>query len=181
MQLQKLKVIEYDQLTSTNSYLKENYLKYSNLTVIKANYQTNGYGQFDRNWVSNKNENLLMSFLLRDFNIEYMNMLKKIVIESLLIFLKTTGINGKFVEPNDIYVNNKKILGILIETKINSLKDKFKYVIIGLGININQTKFSIENATSIKSEIGTEYGISKAFSSIINIFVKNFNDKMKLL
>ena len=59
-------------------------------------------------------------FLLRDVELPNINFMKeKLIIDCLLKLLKKYNINGKFEEPNDISVDDSKILGILIETKLN--------------------------------------------------------------
>src|SRR5690554_8185763 len=58
-------LMEFDIIDSTNEYLKNNYQKLPNFTIVKANYQTKGRGQFGRVWESNYNENLLFSLLIK--------------------------------------------------------------------------------------------------------------------
>ena len=63
--------------------------------------------------------------------------------------------------PNDIYVGNRKICGLLIQNSITS--QKIQSAVVGIGLNVNQTKFSnkIPNATSIKKEVGEEVDLKK--------------------
>lgn len=181
LQLNKLKIIEFDEIDSTNDYLKNNYKNYENLTVIKTKFQTNGRGQFERKWESIAGENLLCSFLLIDMNINKIDFIKQIVVESLIILLNKYDISGKFKEPNDIYINNKKILGILIETNVKPNTNFYNYIIIGIGLNINQENFSIENATSMSVLNNTKYSVDAIMKDLIDIFIQNFNQKMLLL
>lgn len=182
MLLHKLKVVEFDEIDSTNNYLKNNFLKYSNLTAVKTKFQTEGRGQFERQWLSNKNENLLFSLLLRDINILNIKIIKQIVVESLQILLKTLNLNGIFKEPNDIYINGLKVLGILIETKVNKNNELFDYIVIGIGINVNQIEFDESlNATSLKLLNKLDYSADELFRSFLEIFMQNYNEKMSLL
>ena len=77
----------FEELDSTSTYLKKNYLKYDNMTFISASYQTNGHGRNNRNWHSNPKENLLFSILIKDKNsqkiIKY-DLLKKVLFSELL-------------------------------------------------------------------------------------------------
>lgn len=181
MQLRKLKIIELDEVNSTNDYLKDNYHQYDNLTVIKTKFQTKGRGQFERSWESLKDENLLFSMLLKGLDVNKINILKQIVLESLLILLETLNVKGIFKEPNDVYVEDKKILGILIETKLSENNEQYKYVIIGIGLNVNQEEFNEKNATSLKKLKNKIFEINDIFSSFISIFMKNFNEKMRMI
>ena len=83
--------------------------------------------------------------------------------------------NTYIKKPNDIYINNKKLAGILIETKY--LENKLLYVIIGIGININQKKFPKEiktTATSIFLETGKTFDVYEVLNYINDNFYKEF-------
>jgi|SRR5690625_972064 len=168
-----MKIITFDEISSTNDYLKDHFNKYNSFTIVKTNYQNKGRGQFDRVWNSEKNKNILFSILLKDISINKIETIKNIINYSLLTFLNQYNIKGIFKEPNDILVNNKKILGILIETKTLNIK-YYEYVIIGIGINVNQTNFNNFNATSFKLLNKTNYDINTLFNELI----KTINDNL---
>lgn len=164
-----MKIIYFDKIDSTNNYLKNNYKNIEHNTIIKANYQTNGRGQFDRFWFSNENENLLFSILLKDVKLSDSNYFKNKVTKALINLLSKYNIKGVFKEPNDILVNGNKILGILIETKTTN-NQTFDYYIIGIGININQDFFLNLEATSFKILNNEVYNINEVLYEFINIF-----------
>jgi len=172
--LDNFKIISFDEIDSTNSYLKRNYLREENLTVIKANFQNLGRGQFERKWFSNKGENLLFSVLLKDIKIDYISKIKDSIINSLLIVLEDFKINAYFKIPNDLYVDGKKICGILIETLIRN--KTCEYVVIGVGLNINQEIFD-ENfdATSMKILLKEKIEIDLVLKKILEKFLFYFN------
>ncbi len=101
-------------------------------SVVLADFQTKGKGQRNNSWSSNREENLLFSFLLFP-KIELSKQFVLHIITSLSVYnvLKEIGLtNIKIKWPNDIYVNNKKICGILIESQIFQKKNKevrFRY------------------------------------------------------
>jgi len=167
----KLKLIYLKEVSSTNDYLILNHQKLSNYTVLRTDYQTNGRGQFLRTWTSNKSENLLFSILLKNILIIDIDNIKKIIIESIMEFLSKYNLKPKFKLPNDILVNNKKIVGILIETLTKSHYE-YKYVVIGIGININQTEFNDLIATSLKLETKKDYNLDDLFYEILTIIFK---------
>ena len=88
---------------------------------------------------------------------------------------KKYDLNTYIKKPNDIYINNKKLAGILIETKY--LENKLLYVIIGIGINVNQKKFPQDIntiATSIFLETGKTFDIYEVLNYINDKFYKEF-------
>lgn len=173
LRLDSPKFIFLESVDSTNNYLKQNYQSLKNNTFVRTNFQTEGYGQFDRVWESEKDANILFSVLYKDLKLNDLNNLKEAIINALLSFLKTLKVAATFVEPNDIYVNNKKILGILIETKIAN--SNLEYVIIGVGINVNQTKFETKLATSIKLETNESHNINNLYQSLIKEIIEELN------
>lgn len=140
-------VLSFESVTSTNDYLKENYQKLNHLTIVAADFQTKGRGQFLRTWESNSKENLLFSILLKNVKSDDVSLVQSIIVEMIISFFKFRQIPVYFKEPNDFYVDQKKIGGILIETKIK--KSSCLYLIVGIGLNINQEDFENKNATSV--------------------------------
>ena len=129
-----LKFIKFDELSSTNDYLRRK-LDAEEYDVIIAKKQTNGRGKRGRVWISNEGSALF------SFTVEYKEeLLNRITIFSSYIvymvlknFLNESNKDRlKFKWPNDIYYNNKKLSGILVE-KID------EDIIIGIGLNINNT------------------------------------------
>lgn len=169
----KIKVKEFLELESTNDYLKENYRKLDSFTVIKTQFQTNGRGQFNRVWNSMPNENLLFSLLLKDIPKEKIEKIRKWVILSLMTTLKNYKLDVRFKEPNDIYINDQKLCGVLIETKLNS--GICEYIIIGIGLNINQTVFKDLEATSFKKTMNETYKVNSVFKKILAEMVKQYD------
>jgi BirA family transcriptional regulator, biotin operon repressor / biotin---[acetyl-CoA-carboxylase] ligase len=168
LQLDK-KIINLDIIDSTNDYLKREYLNLENKTIVKAGYQTLGRGQFDRLWQSESNQNLLFSILYKNYELGKISDLKILIKDSLLKLLSKYNIKGTFKEPNDILVNGKKILGILIESKINSNSNYYDYVIVGIGININQTLFNNLEATSFKILNNKNYIVDEILNKLLEI------------
>lgn len=165
-------LLEFDSIHSTSDLLKENHSYFPHMTFIRANHQTKGRGQFDRIWLSNHGENLLFSVLIKDIPIHKSYEMKLWILESLVIYLKRFGIDVYFKEPNDLYVDDQKICGILIETQSSS--SLFEYAVIGIGINLNQKYFPGMNATSIAKIIGHEINLKETFQDLIAIMIKEF-------
>ena len=158
---------------STNDYLLKLLKKknYEEGTMVHTNYQKNGRGQRNNEWLSENGKNLTFSFLLEPY-VELSNQFFLHIITSISIFKTLLKINIKNISikwPNDIYVNDKKIAGILIE---NLVYRKFIHKsVIGVGLNINQANFGSLNATSIINETLKKHSLDQ----ILKIFKSTFN------
>ncbi|MBE0701561.1 MAG: biotin--[acetyl-CoA-carboxylase] ligase [Acholeplasmataceae bacterium] len=141
-------IIEFEKLTSTSNFLKEKYLDFPSFTMVRSDFQTKGRGQFDRTWESLPRKNLLFSLLLKNIPFHQLEKIKTWMINQLNNLLVSFNLDVEFKPPNDLYVDDKKICGILIETKTG--EGKFEYVIIGVGLNVNQLIFRSSHATSIR-------------------------------
>ena len=170
-----MKITFFDTIPSTNLYLKENYQKLDNLEAVVAKHQTAGRGRTGRSWKDS--EGLLMSILIKENIIpKYVESLSLLVCASIFKALKkyTSDIIIKW--PNDILINSKKVCGILLESVV---KEKIECIVIGFGININDSKFDedIENkATSLFLETGTRNNINNLANEIYEIFLIDYEN-----
>lgn len=165
-------LLEFDEIESTSNFLKENQTYFPHMTIIKANHQTGGRGQFDRTWESKPNENILFSILLKDIQFDDMYKIKGWIVTSLMAFFHQNHLIASFKKPNDLYINDKKICGILIETQ--STLDQFIYAVIGVGLNVNQIDFSQPKATSMKHETQKTYSLKTLFEQLLSILMKEY-------
>jgi len=164
-------LIEFDIIDSTNEYLKHNYRKLPNFTIIKTNYQTKGHGQFGRDWESNYKENLMFSILIKK-NLPFSSsVINPIVVSAIFNTLDEFDIDVRYKYPNDIYIGNKKIAGILIETKYDN--QELEYMIIGIGINVNQEKFETLGAISLKNILDKDIDINHVFKRLLKHLSNN--------
>lgn len=155
------KFLYYKSVSSTNSLASE-LLSRERLpegAVIYTDYQTAGKGQPGKRWESENGKNLLISIILYPSNLKPGQQFLLTVTFSLGIcdFLDRHFSGSKIKWPNDIYVKNDKIAGILIENSI--LEDSVESSIAGIGLNINQENFpsEIPNAVSLKMLTGIFY------------------------
>jgi BirA family biotin operon repressor/biotin-[acetyl-CoA-carboxylase] ligase len=157
---------------STNNYANRHLLSKAaeEGAAVLAHFQKKGRGQSGNSWESEPGMNILASVLLYPtFIVAHQQFyLSKITSLAILDFLseKTTKVSIKW--PNDIYVGNKKIGGILIENSVqgNALHSS----ILGMGININQQKFpeTIPNPISLKQITGTTYKTKELLEAILH-------------
>ena len=150
------KIIHIDETDSTNRWLKENGKEGM---VVVAAYQTAGKGCGSNSWESERGKNLTFSMLIHPEGIPANEQFRITEMTSVAL-CETLGhyINNK-VEikwPNDIYVGDRKICGMLIENRLqgSAIKDS----IIGIGLNVNQTEFRSDapNPVSIRQLTGQE-------------------------
>ncbi|MES2656955.1 MAG: biotin--[acetyl-CoA-carboxylase] ligase [Bacteroidota bacterium] len=155
-----------NQVNSTNNYLKS--LPAQNGLVVYSAYQTAGRGQANSVWESEVNKNLLCSILF-EFNkvpVEqqaYINMAVSIALQQVVFKLAQTKCYIKW--PNDIYINNRKIAGILIENSIQG--ENIKQTVVGIGLNVKQTHFFNKNAISLNNIINTPFEIEEVLNVLL--------------
>ena len=148
------KILYFDSLSSTMDMAAQLGMNgASEGTVILAEAQTKGRGRLGRAWFSPKRKGLYLSLILRPVILPTQaSILTLLSAVSICEALKqTTGLVPQIKWPNDILINNKKLGGIL--TQIIAETDKINFVIIGIGINVNNDKKSlILGATSLREQ-----------------------------
>ncbi|HSG68036.1 MAG TPA: biotin--[acetyl-CoA-carboxylase] ligase [Bacteroidales bacterium] len=148
-------IIFFKEITSTNDYARKLLAseKPEGGTVIQAGHQTAGKGHDGNSWESEAGRNILLSMIIYPGELEisrqfYLSMAAALGIAD---FLRDIIPDRKILIkwPNDIYVEDKKIGGILINNEI--MGEHFEHAIVGIGLNVNQVKFSddIPNPTSL--------------------------------
>jgi len=163
--------IQLDDVSSTNLYLR-NLIKDKSINeniLVSTNYQEKGRGQRSNIWESEKNMNILISFLYvhttNNYDLFKFNMLISLAIYDFLSKYFKTGLKIKW--PNDLMINNKKIAGVLIQ----NIESNFKSI-IGVGININQKEFKnfSPQATSFSNELNKEFNRNALILELMNNF-----------
>lgn len=171
-------ILEFKELASTNDYAlelaKKNDKLLENGLVVWTRNQTNGRGQRENSWISEKDSNLTFSIVLNQLQLAVSNSfyLSMAIALGVTNYLTENNIIVQIKWPNDILVNKQKMAGILIE---NSLKGNLiNQSIVGVGININQQKFDNLNATSLFNETNIVYDLKPELLKIIKCIEKQF-------
>jgi BirA family transcriptional regulator, biotin operon repressor / biotin---[acetyl-CoA-carboxylase] ligase len=170
----------FKDLPSTNShaasFLKEKTVAEG--SVIYTNFQTAGKGYAGNRWEAEDGKNLLISIILypsflRTTDQFYLSMTISLGICD-FIDRYISGCRVKW--PNDIYINNDKIAGILIESAI--LADTIEYSVAGIGLNINQEKFlsNAPNPVSLYQLTGRTYDLPKCLDQLTGDLDKRYKD-----
>ena len=151
-------VCYFDELPSTNSYVKK--IPRDEIEqgmICLTNHQTKGRGQYERTWESQSGQNLTFSMVFVSPKAERFHVLTLACALAMVEYfdeLLTTSC-AAIKWPNDVLLNDKKTAGILTETVFTG--NTFDRLVIGIGINVNQKKFSPELtdlATSVSLEAG---------------------------
>ncbi|MGL6064820.1 MAG: biotin--[acetyl-CoA-carboxylase] ligase [Fusobacteriaceae bacterium] len=165
-----MRIFRLDEINSTNTYAKE-METIENHDLIIAKQQSSGRGRRGNLWESELGAGLFTFIIENSENLDLEKILKLPLVMgfSVLKALKNhpellfnEGLDFKFKWTNDIYLNNKKISGILMERYSN-------FFIIGIGVNINNREFRevSKKATSIFNELGKELDIESVIFSIV--------------
>lgn len=149
-----MNIIHLDKVNSTNSYLASIANDSPHATIVSAHQQTAGRGQRGNSWEAQPGKNLTFSILLRPKGMsprEQFFISEAValgIVDAIRHYLPEKHISIKW--PNDIYVDDSKICGILIENSI--VGTKLSHSIAGIGINFNQEQFFSDapNPISVK-------------------------------
>lgn len=173
------KIVCFDKVESTNEVCKKLYFENAEEgTVVIADTQSTGRGRLGRNWTSKPKSGVYMSILLKpDINPAKLSSVTLCAGLAVCTALKEDfGINAGIKWPNDIVVDGKKICGIL--TEMSGQMQKVDFVVVGIGINVNNESFPEEiqhKASSLYLLSGKKFKRSSIAKAVLNRFDKIYN------
>lgn len=177
------RVFTFEKIDSTNNCAKAlaNVGKEEGIVVI-AEEQTAGKGRLGRSWEANRGENLTFSILLRPkVSPEAINLLPLSVGVAIAEAIeRVTRLKVECKWPNDLLLNGKKVAGILMESSMR--ENTIDFVVVGVGLNVNQTQFPPNlqtRATSLKLESKQEIDRARLFKEILASLETNYYAGMK--
>lgn len=157
-------------VTSTNVYARKLISEGSpeDGTIVIAGEQTQGKGYGENTWVSKSGKNLTFTIILYPYFLkaEHQFLISKIISLGISDYLCKYLDDVTIKWPNDIYVDNGKIAGILIENDL--IGSKIKSSIIGVGLNINQQNFpdDLPNPVSLIQVMERKFSLKKEFEKL---------------
>jgi BirA family biotin operon repressor/biotin-[acetyl-CoA-carboxylase] ligase len=165
-----IKTIEETPSTSVMMKALEKQKLLTNGDVLRAINQTGGIGQSGNSWESEAGKNLTFSLFLDTHFLAASEVfqLNKIMSLALLDYLKNRQLSAvKIKWPNDVYIGDKKIAGVL--THNSFLGDKLENSIVGIGLNMNQIVFLSDapNPVSLKQISKQEYNLEEELDSLL--------------
>ena len=168
-----------DVVDSTNSYARAEASRLcaeasgKPIIAVVADFQTAGRGQRGNSWQSQQGSNLLLSIIVspcRVLEVKKQFLLSQAAALAMHRAMKQYGIDVKLKWPNDIYVGNNKLAGILVEIDYSGLS--VEQAIVGIGLNVNQCEFhSMDRVPiSMKMLLDKEFAVDDVLEAVLNSF-----------
>jgi BirA family transcriptional regulator, biotin operon repressor / biotin---[acetyl-CoA-carboxylase] ligase len=175
-----LPFVELQSVDSTNNYARQQLhagLAQHGMAIF-AHEQLSGKGQRGKDWSSEKDANIILSIVIKPqpLLLTQQFMLSACVAVAIHdFFMKYAGSDTKIKWPNDLYWQDRKAGGVLIESIVGS---GWEWSIIGIGININQTSFpgDLPNPVSLKQITGKNFGTVELAKELCELLNKNFDE-----
>ena len=168
----RAQIIWLDEADSTNRVLRERLQGLDNLSIVAAVAQTAGRGQGSHTWYASPGENLTFSILYRyeelcQIAASEMILVTQVTTLALRDYLLGHGIEARIKWPNDIWVGDRKICGILIENTLEGAA--VRESIVGIGLNLNETGWPAElpNPVSLTELTGRRYRLQPEGRAIL--------------
>lgn len=148
--------------------------------VLYTDYQQRGKGQRGNGWVSERGKNVLMSVFLKPTFLSpqqqfFLNLISGLAVVD--VIKRVAKKEAVLKWPNDVYVNEQKITGILVES--NLLGNKIVQAIVGIGLNVNQAGFNVPNATSLFLETGEKYDRESVVMEYVLLYLEKWYKSLK--
>lgn len=176
-----VKVIQLEEVDSTNGYGKKHIDEFEDKTAIITKKQTSGRGRLNRSWVDLGEENLFLSIILKPseaFNEIYPNLTQYLSV-TLCKVIESYGIQTQIKWPNDVLIDGKKIAGILSETVMQG--QKLKGIVLGVGVNLNSNHEKIDAipnkiATSLNIETQKAIDLKEFLNKLLTEFFEHYDE-----
>ncbi len=165
-------ILYFETLDSTQTYLKNNFEKLDDKTVVVTEEQTAGRGRFDRHWISQPG-GLYFSILLKPTQTDFLANLTQLMALSVCQAAEKYALQPNLKWPNDVQVNGKKICGILSEAIAQN--GHIACVVLGAGINVAQKDLSHvgQPAVSLR-ELGVAVDKNQFLQDVLDLFFQSY-------
>ncbi|QAS50804.1 biotin--[acetyl-CoA-carboxylase] ligase [Halobacillus litoralis] len=174
-------LFHYDQVESTQEIVHQMAKQGKpHGTVVIADEQVKGKGRMARKWDSPKGKGIWMSILLRPnlppFKAPQLTLLAATVLAEMIS--ERSALVPQIKWPNDLLIHHKKVSGIL--TEMQAEQDAIQYIVVGIGMNVNQNGEEIpedirHKASSLKNEAGEEWNIQETVQHILRLFERTYD------
>lgn len=175
----KFQILKFDEIDSTNKYTLDNVSTLEDCTVTVAKVQTSGRGRKGRKWVSTDGENLYFSLLLKNPEVEVSEISGIPQLMGLAVHksLLTCGVKNSWIKwPNDVYVDDKKICGILCESRFKG--SRIEGLVIGVGVNVNSSQQVLDEIDAPATSVSVSTKDSSPFNpnELLHLILNNFKN-----
>jgi BirA family biotin operon repressor/biotin-[acetyl-CoA-carboxylase] ligase len=173
----------FDELPSTNDWAAELLAKSKppEGTVVRADSQSAGRGQFGSRWESAAGKNLTLSVILYPTWLEaqapfYLSMAVALALNDLTISLQSAIRNPQSAIkwPNDVYLGGRKTAGILIQNTVSG--QYLQAAVVGIGLNVNQVEFdaALPNPTSLAMFFGKNFDLDEVAERLFECLERRY-------
>ncbi len=177
-------LFEYDNLSSTNELALELAAQgdLSEGAVVQTHHQTQGRGQMGTTWFSQPNMNITLSVILKPTFLDlqqqfYLNKAVGLAVANTVMHFADAHVAIKW--PNDIYIDNEKTAGILIQNSVQH--QQLSHSIVGIGLNVNQVEFGsgLVNPTSLRLKTGKKIAIEEVRFQLFHFLDQSYAEIKK--
>lgn len=168
------KVVLLEETDSTNNCAKRLAAEgAAEGTVVLANLQTAGKGRLGRSFFSPEEKGIYMSIVLRpQFSMRNSSLITSMAAVAVARAIeKTSGVYAQIKWVNDVFLNGRKVCGILTEAAMDAESGQLSYAVLGIGVNVGCMEFPEELrevATSVSNEAGKQIGREALIAEILN-------------
>ena len=168
--------LHFDELPSSNDYAKAHFREFDDLTFVSTSYQSAGKGRLGRRWSAHKGENLLFSIAIKNRPMidsgPFLSLVAAVAVTSALE--EEYGVHASIKWPNDVWLNGRKLCGIL--STMSCMATKTEYAVIGIGINVNMREFPEDiPGTSLAQETDHEFSRAEILASVLNAIEEDYS------
>lgn len=174
-----MKYLYFDEIDSTNSYLKREYKNLDDMTLVHAGHQTAGKGRRGRKWEDDKDSLMFSILIKKNIDSGRAELLPLLCGVSLYSLLEENDIQASIKWPNDVLIQDRKCAGILLEAVTT---DRIEALILGIGINVNNAFFpeDIRNkAISLLQIAGHGFDKKEILNQFVSQFEKYYDSYLK--
>lgn len=168
----KDRLILHPTIGSTNTWLKENQDNLPDRTIVLTSDQTGGRGRQGRSFYSSGGSGIYLSVLYRGANLPDPGFITLAAGLAVVELLEKSGFDPSIKWVNDVFLSQHKVCGILTEGELELESGQMKYLILGIGLNVNHSSFPPELesiATSLALQSGHRFNLNHLTVSLISI------------
>lgn len=174
-------IVRLDDVDSTNSWVSSHWEEINKPAMVYALSQTAGRGQRGNSWEAEPGKNLTATAALELMDVEPKNqfLISEAIALAVVDTLVAYDISARVKWPNDIYVGECKICGILIENSI--LGHSITRTLAGIGLNVNQKEFHSDapNPVSMTGITGKTYDIAEVTEKLAEMIEKRLAQRIE--
>jgi BirA family transcriptional regulator, biotin operon repressor / biotin---[acetyl-CoA-carboxylase] ligase len=174
-----VRLLEFDQLPSTNAYALAHLSELQHGDVITARIQTSGRGRLQRSWISHHPGNASLTIVLKcpPARVPLLPAATHYLAVVVCQILETEGLVPAIKWPNDVLIGGRKIAGILAEARVEG--DQFVGLALGLGVNLNLSETALaaidQPATALNLQLGRPIEREMFIRSLVERFFQGLD------